>query len=142
MSRVRSRIDASSIGSTAFSASDRLPHGSKVHVQSKGSESLIFGLSKINGSDPFDHVGNVVYLVASRYHPRGSTWPSPYSDQLSYVSVTELTDTAHPDWFEVNYTLPAPMRLAGLWLMADGDNTNANFSSAISRLRIYATGSE
>ena len=87
-------------------------------------------------------VGNVVYLVASRHHPRGSTWPSPYSDQLSYVSVTELTDTAHPDWFEVNYTLPAPMRLAGLWLMADGDNTNANFSSAISRLRIYATGSE
>ena len=87
-------------------------------------------------------VGNVVYLVASRYHPRGSTWPSPYSDQLSYVSVTELTDKAHQDWFEVNYTLPAPTRLAGLWLMADGDNTNANFSSAIRRLRIYAAGSE
>lgn len=87
-------------------------------------------------------VGNVVYLVASRYHPRGSTWPSPYSDQLSYVSVTELTDTAHPDWFEVTYKLPAPTRLAGLWLMADGDNTNAHFSSAIRRLRIYPAGSE
>ena len=87
-------------------------------------------------------VGNVVYLVASRYHPRDSTWPSPYSDQLSYVSVTELTSKAHPDWFEVSYTLPAPRRVAGLWLMADGDNTNANFSSAITRLRIYAAGSE
>ena len=87
-------------------------------------------------------VGNVVYFVASRHHPRGSTWPSPYSDQLSYVSVTELADTAHPDWFEVSYTLPAPTRLAGLWLMADGDNTNAKFSSAIRRLRVYPAGSE
>jgi hypothetical protein len=87
----------------------------------------------LNGS-----AGNVVYLVASRYHAPGSAWPSPYSDQLSYISVVELTDASHPDWFDVSYTLPAPMRVAGLWLMGDGDNTKATFSSAISRLRIEA----
>jgi hypothetical protein len=87
-------------------------------------------------------VGNVVYLVASRYHPRGSAWPSPYSAQLSYVSVAELADASHSNWFEVGYTLPAPMQVAGLWLMADGDNTHANFSSTISRLRINSPDSE
>jgi hypothetical protein len=91
----------------------------------------------LNGS-----AGNVVYLVASRYHSPGSVWPSPYSGQLSYVSVAELTDASHPDWLDVSYTLPMPMRLVGLWLMADGDNTRANFSSAISRLRIDVPGSE
>jgi hypothetical protein len=52
--------------------------------------------------------GKVVYPVASRYHPPGSTWPSPYSDQLSYLGVAELTNESHPEWFEVGYTLQPP----------------------------------
>jgi hypothetical protein len=86
--------------------------------------------------------GKVVYLVVSRYHPPGSIWPSPYSDQLSYVSVAELRVPSHPDWLAVSYTLPTPIRVVGLWLMADGDNTNAAFSAAISRLHIEAPDSE
>jgi hypothetical protein len=86
--------------------------------------------------------GNVVYLVASRYHSPGSTWPSPYSGQLSYVSVAEMTDESRPDWLEVSYNLPTPMHVVGLWLMADGDNTHANFQTTISQLRIDDQDSE
>lgn len=85
--------------------------------------------------------GNVVYLVASRFHPSGSTWPSPYSDQLSYVSVVELKRESTRDWIEVAYTLPTPTRVIGLWLMADGDDTHATFTSAIRQLRIDALDS-
>ncbi|MGH8225863.1 MAG: DUF3047 domain-containing protein [Gammaproteobacteria bacterium] len=80
--------------------------------------------------------GKVVYLVASRYHAAGATWPSPYSGHLSYVSVAELKNNTNRNWFDVNYTLPIPTRVVGLWLMADGDNTHSDFTAEISRLRI------
>lgn len=80
--------------------------------------------------------GKVVYLVASRYHAPGSTWPSPYSGQLSYVSVAELKNKTNRNWFDVAYTLPMPTRVVGLLLMADGDNTHVDFSAEIMRLRI------
>lgn len=80
--------------------------------------------------------GNIVYLVASRYHAPGSTWPSPYSGHLSYVSVAELKNNTNNNWFDVSYTLPMPTRVVGLWLMADGDNTHSDFQSEITRLRI------
>ncbi|MGH8128434.1 MAG: DUF3047 domain-containing protein [Gammaproteobacteria bacterium] len=80
--------------------------------------------------------GKVIYLVASRYHTPGSTWPSPYSGHLSYVSVAELKNKKNRHWFDVSYMLPKSTRVVGLWLMADGDNTHSDFTSVISKLRI------
>jgi hypothetical protein len=76
----------------------------------------------------------MLYLVPAAMHAPGTSWKSPYSANIDMISVAS-TGTGG-DWQQVNHQFSQPQRLVGLWLMADGDNTDSVFSSRLKNLVI------
>ena len=74
----------------------------------------------------------MIYLIPDARHKPGETWKSPFSSNIDMVSVASLEG---PDeWKQVNHTFAQPLRAVGIWLMADGDNTDSVFSSQLRNL--------
>jgi hypothetical protein len=81
--------------------------------------------------DTLRHPSNrMLYLIPGAMHPPGATWKSPYSSDIEMVSVasTALNDS----WQLAAHQFSQPQQTVGLWIMADGDNSDSVF---ISRLR-------
>jgi hypothetical protein len=76
----------------------------------------------------------MVYLVPGALHAPGTSWRSPFSDDVDMVSVS--SSPASNGWKQAEYVFPEAQRTVGLWIMADGDNTNSIFSSELRQLVI------
>lgn len=85
--------------------------------------------------DHMKHPGDeMVYLVAGGPAKAGSSWESPYSDSMKLVQTESVA--LEDGWQQVTKVMDPPLKVAGLWLMADGDNTNSKFSTWIKDLEI------
>lgn len=76
----------------------------------------------------------MIYLVPNALNSPGETWRSPFSDNITMISVGSVQEA--DGWHSVRYRLDQPQRIVGLWLMADGDNTGSVFTSRLRRLLI------
>lgn len=77
----------------------------------------------------------VLYLVSGTKTPPGNTWESPYTSDLTYRSL-ESKPTSEKPWLESSYSFTKPMAVVGLWLMADGDNSQSEFQSTIRNIQL------
>ena len=76
----------------------------------------------------------MIYLIPDAQHAPGETWRSPFSSNINMISVRSLDG---PDgWNQVTHVFSEPQQSVGLWLMADGDNTDSIFHSRLRRLVI------
>ncbi len=76
----------------------------------------------------------MVYLIPGAQHAPGETWKSPFNSNIDMISVRSLDG---PDgWKQVTHVFAEPQQSVGLWLMADGDNTDSIFHSRLRRLVI------
>jgi hypothetical protein len=76
----------------------------------------------------------MVYLVPGALHAPGTNWQSPFSEDIDMVSVS--SSPASNGWKQVEHRFAEAQRTIGLWIMADGDNTNSVFSSELRHLVI------
>ena len=76
----------------------------------------------------------MIYLLPGALHAPGTRWKSPFSDDVDMVSVS--SSPAGNGWKQVEHEFPETQRTVGLWIMADGDNTNSVFSSQLRKLAI------
>ena len=85
--------------------------------------------------DSLKHTSDrMIYLVPNAHNSPGETWRSPFSDNITMISVG--SERKADGWNSVEYALDQPQQIVGLWLMADGDNTASVFTSRLRRLRI------
>jgi len=75
----------------------------------------------------------IYYFVGAQHNP-GTEWSSPYNSDIKNRSV--MSKKGKDGYLTVSVTLLKPIKLSGLWLMSDGDNTNSNFSLTVKELRI------
>jgi hypothetical protein len=78
--------------------------------------------------------GRMVYLIPDALHTPGDTWKSPFSSDIDMISV----DSRDIDgvWKQASYTFTNPQQVVGLWIMADGDNTDSVFKSRLRKLAL------
>lgn len=76
----------------------------------------------------------MIYLLPGALHAPGTRWKSPFSDDVDMVSVS--SSPASYGWKQVEHQFAETQRAVGLWIMADGDNTNSVFSSQLRNLAI------
>ena len=77
---------------------------------------------------------NMVYLVADAKHAVGDDWISPYNKRILMVPVS--SKQGDDDWYKSVHQLEQPLEVVAIWIMADGDNTNSQFTSYIKNLHI------
>jgi hypothetical protein len=76
----------------------------------------------------------MIYLIPDARHAPGEIWSSPFSSAIDMVSVP--SKPMDDDWKRVSFTFSEAQQTVGLWLMADGDNTNSQFRSRLRNLVI------
>jgi hypothetical protein len=53
------------------------------------------------------------------------------------MSMLQVSTVKEPDeWYFAQHSFSVPVKVVGLWLMSDGDNTKSNFSVLIKDLEI------
>ena len=76
----------------------------------------------------------ILYLSVGAKHPAGEMWVSPYSKSIKLLSVKSV---AAGNGFRRAYVkFDMPIRVVGLWLMADGDNTGSRFATTVRGLHL------
>lgn len=79
--------------------------------------------------------GEMIYLTPGSHHQNGRHWKSPYSDKVKIIA---LASKNSPDgWHLSEYTFESPQSVVGLWIMADGDNTQSSFTSMLKALTLH-----
>ena len=78
----------------------------------------------------------LVYLIVGSPLPDGSTWPSPYSDSITNRAIPSkpLSDK----WQAASWRFDEKKSVVGLWIMADGDNTNSTFKAKLRSLKLFS----
>ena len=76
----------------------------------------------------------MIYLIPDAQHAPGETWSSPFSTNIDMISVA--SEPTNDGWKRVSFTFNDAQQTVGLWLMADGDNTNSQFRSRLRNLVI------
>jgi hypothetical protein len=123
--------------------------------QSKKGDDFYFRLGLIlSGEAPFipffapswikairDHAklpsDRITYYVVGAKSAVGSTWKSPYSGSIDYFSVAS---TEHEEWNTAELSLKKNLKVVGLWLMADGDNSKSKFEVHVKQLKLITKG--
>lgn len=77
---------------------------------------------------------NMINLVAAAKHQTGEQWPNPYNKRVTTIAVGSVS--SGQGWNEARYQFVQPVEVVGLWLMADGDNTESSFTAYIKNIRI------
>jgi hypothetical protein len=80
---------------------------------------------------PSDHL---LYLMAGAKSAAGEHWTSPYSDSLELLAVA--SEPLKDGWKKSAVAWPSPLKVVGLWLMADGDDTKSDFTTMVRDLRL------
>jgi Protein of unknown function (DUF3047) len=76
----------------------------------------------------------MIYIISGSKHEHGQRWKSPYSDEVEIISVGSRTQSDH--WNISEYIFKNSQTIVGLWIMADGDNTQSTFTSKIKALTL------
>lgn len=76
----------------------------------------------------------MIYLIPDARHAPGEIWSSPFSSNIDMISVSG--EPMQDDWERAAYTFNEAQPSVGLWIMADGDNTNSKFRSRLRNLQI------
>lgn len=76
----------------------------------------------------------MIYLIPDARHAPGEIWRSPFSSFIDMVSVE--SSNINNEWKQVTFEFTLPQQTVGLWIMADGDNTDSIFSSQLRNLKI------
>ena len=77
----------------------------------------------------FYKADNLIYLLPKTKNKYPESWDSPYSSLIKMIPTK--TKFFSDDWNNSNITLKKNYRVAGLVIMADGDNTNSKFETQI-----------
>ncbi len=72
------------------------------------------------------------YLMAGGPADSGASWVSPYSKSMSMLQAASLAEEG--GWHLSQHVFTEPLKVVGIWLMADGDDTKSNFSVSIKNL--------
>lgn len=76
----------------------------------------------------------MIYLVAGSQQAPGTSWPNPYNEDITMIAMNNVTAA---DGVTVSsYSFDTAARVAGIWMMADGDNTASSFSTEVLRLEL------
>lgn len=73
-------------------------------------------------------------LVAGSKAKVGERWSSPYDDSIELVAVDQADGSRH--WRKVDSKLDQPLKVVGLWIMADGDDTGSEFTTRLRDLTL------
>lgn len=76
---------------------------------------------------------NMVYLVANAKHVAGEQWLNAYNDRVLMVSINSVKSL--DGWQQASYQFERPQEVVALWIMSDGDNTDAKFTSYIKNIQ-------
>jgi hypothetical protein len=76
----------------------------------------------------------IIYIVAGAKHAAGQYWPNPYNKRVTMIAAKERELDA--GWSEASHVLEKPVSVVGLWLMADGDNTQSSFLSRVKNIEL------
>ena len=76
----------------------------------------------------------MIFLVAGARHNPGEIWRNPMSDSIEYVAVGDHSKA--DGWRTAEVPLQGSKELVGLWIMADGDNTESKFTTRLRNLRL------
>jgi len=90
-------------------------------------------LQKVNAALSFPS-DMIVYIVAGAKHAAGEHWSNPYNKRIEMISAQQ-----HPleaGWSEASHVFEKPLGVVGLWLMADGDNSQSSFDVRIKSIRL------
>lgn len=73
-------------------------------------------------------------LIAGTKAKIGEKWPSPYDDSIELVAVDGASDGK--GWRRVDARLETPLDVVGVWIMADGDDTQSSFTTRLRDLTL------
>lgn len=76
----------------------------------------------------------MIYIVANARHPAGQSWTSPYNNKIQMTAAQNRPLEA--GWIEASHVFDSPVSIVGLWLMADGDNTDSRFSVRVKNIEL------
>jgi hypothetical protein len=81
---------------------------------------------------PADHM---LYLTVGAKSSPGSEWPSPYGDGMR-IRVLASRPVDGGVWNAAEASFSPPLKVVGLWLMADGDNSKSSFRTELRKLTV------
>ncbi len=64
----------------------------------------------------------------------GEKWPSPYDDSIELVAVDGPDEGK--GWRRADAKFDQPLRIVGVWIMADGDDTGSEFTTRLRDLTL------
>jgi hypothetical protein len=74
----------------------------------------------------------LIFLVPDARHGPGSQWQSPYSSDIQSAGLASVLRT--DGWRTASISFSEPLALVGVWIMADGDDTQSTFMSRLRNL--------
>jgi hypothetical protein len=84
---------------------------------------------------------NMIYLVAGSNHVAGEQWPNPYNRRVTMIAMSvaniesklesKIDGEFEEGWQQASYRFGEAVEVVAIWLMADGDNTGASFTSYV-----------
>ncbi len=81
------------------------------------------------------HASNkMIYLTPGSKHNVGEHWKSPYTDDVDIIAVSSKIKA--DGWNYSEHEFEDSQSVVGLWLMADGDNTQSTFTSWLKSLTL------
>jgi len=81
------------------------------------------------------HASNkMIYLTPGSKHKVGEHWKSPYSDDVDIIAISSEIKT--DGWNYSEHIFNESQSVVGLWIMADGDNTQSTFTSMLKSLTL------
>lgn len=78
---------------------------------------------------------SMLFLVSGGLHADGESWVSPYADTIGHLAVADVP--SEDGWRRSRASLPVTVDVVGLWLMADGDDTEASFRTRLRNLELH-----
>lgn len=76
----------------------------------------------------------MICIVPGSRHEDGQHWKSPYSDDVEIIAVG--SNTKKDGWNFSEHKFENSQTVVGLWIMADGDNTQSTFTSQLKALTL------
>jgi len=76
----------------------------------------------------------MVYIIPGSKHEDGQHWKSPYSKDVEIIAVGSRAEK--DGWKVSTHKFENGQSVVGLWIMADGDNTQSSFTSMLKLLTL------
>jgi hypothetical protein len=79
----------------------------------------------------------MIYIVAGAKHAAGDRWTSPYNRNIEMLAADERKQDN--GWSQASHAFDSPVSVIGIWLMADGDNTDSTFLSRVRNIGLVSS---